>query len=278
MYRFFLFLLACLCFACEETEVPQAPEQLVVEGWIDSGGFPVVKLTTTIAVSKQLQSTDSLERHLLRWAKVTVSDGQREVVLTGMPRNDFFPPYIYTTSDMRGEVGKTYTLRVDYMQFHAHATTTIPKPVPLTSIVAEPLPLYPSYYKLRADFNDDPTTTDYYKVFVSQDNEQSDYHSTHIGTFNDRFLPTHASVIINNARQNVVNPKGTFFKQDETVYIKFCHIDSTSYEFWKTMDDYQGEGRNPLFNSMQNIRSNIHGGLGYWCGYGVSYHVFDVVE
>lgn len=279
MYRFMLLLLlACFFVGCEESEVKQVPPQLVVEGWIDSGGFPIVKLTTTVPVSKQAQSTDSLDRFLVRWAKVTVSDGTREVVLTGMPNRDYFPPYIYTTSDMRGEVGKTYTLKVDYQDFHAHAVTTIPKPVALSRISAEEIPLYPGWFKLRIDFKDNPTTTDYYKVFIRLYGENQDFHSTNFGTYNDRLLPTQASLLVENARQNVVNPTATFFKRYEAVNIKFCHIDSVSYAFWKSFDDYQSEGRNPLFNSMQNIRSNIQGGLGYWCGYGVSYYLYQILN
>lgn len=279
MYRFILaLLLTCFCLGCEETEVKQVPPQLVVEGWIDSGGFPIVKLTTTVPVSKQAQSTDSLDRFLVRWAKVTVSDGTREVVLTGMPNRDYFPPYIYTTSEMRGEVGKTYTLKVDYQNFHAHAVTTIPKPVALSRISAEKIPLYPEWFKLRIDFKDDPATTDYYKVFVRLYGEKYDFHSTYFGTYNDRLLPIQASLLVENARQNVVNPTATFFKHYEIVNIKFCHIDSVSYAFWKSFDDYQSEGRNPLFNSMQNIRSNIQGGLGYWCGYGASYYAYQILN
>ena len=237
-----------------------------------------MKLTTTVPVSKQAQSTDSLDRFLVRWAKVTVSDGTREVVLTGMPNRDYFPPYIYTTSEMRGEVGKTYTLQVDYQDFHAHAVTTIPKPVALSRISAEEIPLYPGWFKLRIDFKDDPTTTDYYKVFVRLYGENQDFHSTYFGTYNDRLLPTQASLLVENARQNVVNPTATFFKRYEIVNIKFCHIDSVSYDFWKSMDGYQSEGRNPLFNAMQNIRSNIQGGLGYWCGYGASYYAYQILN
>ena len=269
-------MLVFFCLGCEETEVKQAPAQLVVEGWIDSGGFPIVKLTTTVPISKRLQSTDSLDRFLLRWAKVTVSDGTREVVLTGMPHRDYFPPYIYTTSDMRGEVGKTYTLRVDFQNFHAHAVTTIPKPVALTSIKAEELSRFPGWYKLRVGFTDNPATTNYYKVFVRQHGHSQDFHSTYLGTYSDRLLPSKASILVSNSRQNVTSPNATFFKRYELVTIKFCHIDSVSYEFWKSMDDYHGEGRNPLFNSMQNIRTNIHGGLGYWCGYGAFYHTYII--
>ena len=229
-------------------------------------------------MSKQAQSTDSLDRFLVRWAKVTVSDGTREVVLTGMPNRDYFPPYIYTTSEMRGEVGKTYTLKVDYQDFHAHAVTTIPKPVALSRISTEKIPLYPEWFKLRIDFKDDPATTDYYKVFVRLYGENQDFHSTNFGTYNDRLLPTQASLLVENARQNVVNPTATFFKRYEAVNIKFCHIDSVSYAFWKSFDDYQSEGRNPLFNAMQNIRSNIQGGLGYWCGYGASYYAYQILN
>ena len=207
-----------------------------------------------------------------------MSDGTREVVLTGMPNRDYFPPYIYTTSEMRGEVGKTYTLKVDYQDFHAHAVTTIPKPVALSRISAEEIPLYPGWFKLRIDFKDDPTTTDYYKVFVRLYGEKYDFHSTYFGTYNDRLLPTQASLLVENARQNVVNPTATFFKRYEIVNIKFCHIDSVSYDFWKSMDGYQSEGRNPLFNAMQNIRSNIQGGLGYWCGYGASYYAYQILN
>ena len=72
MYRLlFPLLLVFFCLSCEETEVKQAPAQLVVEGWIDSGGFPIVKLTTTVPISKRLQSTDSLNRYFLLWSKLT---------------------------------------------------------------------------------------------------------------------------------------------------------------------------------------------------------------
>lgn len=46
--------------------------QLVVEGWVDAGGFPIVKLTKTIPLGKDELSLDSLSRYMDRWAKITI--------------------------------------------------------------------------------------------------------------------------------------------------------------------------------------------------------------
>ena len=56
---------------------------LVVEGWIEDGGFPVVILSQTIPVSKGSQNMNDLIDYVIRWAKVTVSDGTDSVALIG---------------------------------------------------------------------------------------------------------------------------------------------------------------------------------------------------
>ena len=74
--------------------MPADAPEIVVEGWIEDGGFPVVMVTTSVPVSSEYEKWDSLEDHLVRWAKVTVSDGENEVVLTGKMDRNYFPPYI----------------------------------------------------------------------------------------------------------------------------------------------------------------------------------------
>ena len=121
-------LAACALQACDTTdEVAVSEPQMVVEGYIDSGGFPVVMLTTSVPISTETQKFDSLANHLLRWAKVTVSDGEQSVILTGMVDRHYYPPFIYTTSRMRGKTGHTYKLEVEYEEYHATAVTTIPE-------------------------------------------------------------------------------------------------------------------------------------------------------
>ena len=82
--------------ACDVDNIPKAKSEMVVEGWIDEGGFPVVILTKSLTISDKYQEADSLSQYLIRWAKVSVSDGEREVVLTGKFDSRYFPPYVNT--------------------------------------------------------------------------------------------------------------------------------------------------------------------------------------
>ena len=92
-----LFSYVVLFCSCEGDILPPQQSQMVVEGWIEDGGHPVVMLTSTVPVSEQETSIDSLGQYLIRWARVAVSDGERTVVLSGKYTKDYFPPYIYTT-------------------------------------------------------------------------------------------------------------------------------------------------------------------------------------
>ena len=88
--------LSFLSGGCSQDVSTSSQSQLVVEGWIDAGGFPVVKLTRTIPLSDDALSLDSLSRYMDRWAKVTISDGERTEILAGRYDKKYFPPFIYT--------------------------------------------------------------------------------------------------------------------------------------------------------------------------------------
>lgn len=126
IYTLGLILMACATLtACMEEEDAELQTQLVVEGWIEDGGYPVVLLGETHAIDAGMQH---IENYIVRWGKVTISDGTDSVVLTGGYDNDFFPPYKYTTFKMTGQAGKTYTLTAEYRGQKATAVTTIPPP------------------------------------------------------------------------------------------------------------------------------------------------------
>ena len=63
-----------------------------------------------------------------------------------------------------------------------------------------------------------------------------------------------------------------YFSVGDSVIVKFVNMDSVSYNFWKSFEDIRMLSRNPLFPALDNMESNIRGGLGYWCGYGASYY------
>ena len=105
-------LLLCLS-GCAEVELPQSAPQIVVEGWIEDGYHPIVMLTTTVPIGESVTDLNELKKFVINWGKVTISDGENSVVLTGRRDDDYFPPYIYTTSSMTGQAGKTYTITVE---------------------------------------------------------------------------------------------------------------------------------------------------------------------
>ena len=100
--------------ACEKEYTENNNEQIVVEGWIESGSGPVVMLTKSFTINTGEVSYEEDESIVLPWGKVTVSDGTKSVVLTGDPNESYFPPYRYSTSKIRGVPGRTYYLFVEY--------------------------------------------------------------------------------------------------------------------------------------------------------------------
>lgn len=72
---------------------PDVPSGLVVEGWIEDGGFPIVLLTRSMPVNEEYLDPDTLNDYLVKWAKVSVTDGNDTVVLTGKYDKGYFPPF-----------------------------------------------------------------------------------------------------------------------------------------------------------------------------------------
>ena len=57
-------------------------------------------------------STESttLSDLVVRWANVTISDGERTETLIGRIDNSMTPPFVHTTAQITGVPGRTYTI------------------------------------------------------------------------------------------------------------------------------------------------------------------------
>lgn len=262
-------VLLALCCACTAAEEPAVAQEIVVEGWIDHGGFPMVTLTRSIPISNEYQPVDDLSKYMERWARVAISDGEREVVMIGKYTRDNFPPYIYTTSDMRGEAGKTYRLTVDCADgTHAEAVTTIPEPVDIDSIRQEYVSGRDTLRQLYAFITDPHEDMRYYKVFVHVMGQDKGYMSAYLGITNSSLLADDGKIAVNQGRINLRNDFSPYFVVGDTVAVKLARIDETAYNFWRGFEDITALSRNPLFPATDNMPSNVTGALGYWFGYG----------
>lgn len=257
----------------------QDSPEIVVEGWIEDGGFPVVIVTTSVPVSTDYKDWDTLMDHLVRWAKVSISDGEKEVILTGKMDTDYFPPYIYTTARMRGEAGKKYSLKVEYGGRTETAETTIPSKVPLEYVkVLERT----DGYGIVAGLKDNTETKDYYKFFTMVEGVDSTYVSSFLGLVDDVVLGEEVTDIAVNStfvsNFNTIERSQVSYEENDVVRVRFVTMDETSFNYWSDYDDVTMLSTNPFFPVNKKIRSNISSGMGYWAGYGSTYYRVSIAD
>ena len=261
---------------CDTEIFPESDPQITVEGWIDEGGHPIVLLTQAVSVDDEARSLSDLSNYIVKWAKVTVSDGEHSEILTGKFNQKYYPPFIYTTSNITGEAGKTYSLLVEYKDFTLTAQTTIPSRVEIDTAFAVPTESDSSQFGIRVIFRDNPDTHDFYKTFSNCDSSSNMFLSTIMQTIDDQFVS-------GTKMENTIY-RGRFldtdyqpnFSRGEVVKVKLCHIDSLSYQFWHAYENSLSFSRNALLRYNQNLPGNIVGGFGYWCGYGASVRRVEV--
>jgi hypothetical protein len=245
--------------------------KIVVEGWIEAGDYPQVILSRSIPVATPVDSATILN-HVIRSAKVTVSDGQKQEVLKLKRNNDRIPPFVYYGSEILGEVGKNYTLKIEYLDRVIQAITTIPKSVVLKkAIYIKDNPKDTTGY-VFVEFEDPILEKNYYQVATRIDKEEPVFVPAFYGNLNDDSF-TSASVSMQINRGVLIFPKTKFkpyFTDGDLIHVKLRTLNKDAFDFW---NDWQNEivnGRNPIYPSNTSLKSNIKGGLGIWAGYGQS--------
>ena len=266
-----LLLPLLLVSAAECSELPQIVQgqsQLVIEGTIESGRFPVVMLSESALVDTELRSLDDLSDNILLWARVSISDGEKEVVLTGIKDTTCFPPYIYTTPYMRGEPGKTYTIKASGRGMTASASATIPPPAALSAIRAEKAS-EENRYNIIASLPE--TGFDYAGFYVMRTGTDNNYlHSFLSGVDATSLKGGSREVRVLPGRSMLYDGNDMSYASGERVKVKFVTMDSFGRDFWDEFDNTTTLGFSPLFPKIANLPTNVVSGLGYWLGYGIT--------
>jgi len=273
---------AMLLAACEK-EIDVVPSDLepvlVVEGTIENDQFPRVILTRSVGFFDTL-SLAALANSFVRNATVTISDGSRTVPLKEYgvqfgPSKFFF--YTIDTANpaiqMRGELGKKYTLSITASGKNYSAVTQLPtiarridslwwRPAPgsadtnrvvVFSRITDP-PGFGNFTRYFTSVND--------SSFLPGLNSVSD-DQFFDGTTFDVQIPrgVNRNVPINNETFG-------FFNRGEKVKVKLSNIDKATFDFWRTWEQNQSNTGNP-FGVPIRVLSNIsNGAAGYFGGYG----------
>jgi len=273
-----LLLLPFMTCACEVVDylVPDTSvrgDDLVVEGWIDEGGYPVVSVTTTLRRPDEPQKVSKLASLVLTDARVTVSDGTQTVELYGGLSQDFFPSFIYTTTLMKGKAGKTYHLEVVHGEKRVTGETTIPARTELNTI--EAVQAEDGVWRVMAGFTPDPAGC--YGFFSRGSNDSFGYLPVFLSQV-DGSIATGPQTVAVTRGSGLTNIKdfNPGFEPGEQVSVRFCTMGREMYDFWDKFGQLTGISYIMTYPSVfDNLPSNLTGGYGYWAGYGTS--VYEIV-
>lgn len=274
MEKLALFIVFFLLLSCSKTDyIKQIPieSKIVVEGWIEEGDTPQVLLSSSIPIATTVDSTTTLN-HVIRSAKVTVSDGTTEEVLRLKSDNNRIPPFVYYGSEIVGEIGKTYILKIEYLNVVLHASTTIPASVPLKEATYVKNNPQDSIGYVFVKFDDPVDMKNYYQIATRLDQKEPLFVPALYGNLNDvNFaLPT-VSIQVN--RGILIFPKSKYkpyFKDGDLIEVKLRTMNKEAFDFWNGWQNDIVNGRNPIYPSNTSLKSNIKGGIGIWAGYGHS--------
>jgi len=246
-------------------------QKIIVEGVIESGKYPRIYLSLNVPLSETVDST-TIRDKVIRHAKVTVSDGDVEEILTSKWDVEHFPPYVYFGTEIKGQTGKTYYLKVEYGEEYSgeHAIkseTTIPLDFQIDSVYIEPTAI-DSLRTLSVAINIDKNRKNAYRIYTRKSKDKR-YIETPI-VFNSDFS-------LDGLQKFTLSPlpnkndssfaEGKYFAVGDIVDIKVMAIDSTATQFFKDLTMFSIIAGNISINEIKPLSSNvIEPGFGIWYG------------
>ncbi len=261
-----LILLSVCLLACEKTA--SQPDLIVVEGWIEEGAHPVVFLHKAVRLNeKDIKLEDMMRESIVYSARVHVADGTDSVQLIAKIDTTMLPPYYYHNVRIKGEAGGIYRLTVDYQGQTLTATTTVLPAVLIDSIVIASAEGQPDAKEVIVHFRDNPATTDCYALFYNQGG-QKQYALASMGVMDDGSRQGEHIAWRLNRSNTLLDPADVFhFAAGDTVRVKLSHIDDEAYAVWSSFAS-SSVSNTWIFMPKAQIKTNIQGGAGCWCGFG----------
>ena len=269
MLLFFIVLISCN--NDDISKQISVESKIVVEGSIEEGDVANVILSRSVPIGAAVDSTTVLN-YVIRSAKITLSDGEKEEVLRLKRDNDRIPPFVYLGSEIMGEAGKTYTLKIEYLNKILTGTTNIPESVPIVSAdYIKDNPTDKNGY-VFIKFNDPVNEKNFYQVETLLVKHDSIYIPALYGNLNDaNFGAPEISFQIFRGKSFSFEDHSDYkpnFEDGDLIYVKLRTMNKSGFEFWNSWQNEIINGQSPIFPNTTSLKSNILGGIGIWSGYG----------
>lgn len=279
--------------SCEKeitVDLPNPEIKTVIEGGIETGGFPYVFVTQNAAYFNTFDSSVYVEM-LDPNAIVIVGNGQEfDTLQIGFDMYTF--PFLkYTGSKFVGEVGKTYTLKVISRGRTHEANSYIPQPITLDSLKFKPEKNEDTLGYVWLYLKDPPTVPNYYRIFTKVLGKDSVFLHPFPSVTDDRYFDgINAEYSLFRGRNPLEDSQYDddgndadgvprfYFRSSETVVVKLCAIDVSHYQFWYSIEQQFMTDGNP-FASPVSVQSNIsNNALGVWGGYGIFIDTINIPQ
>ncbi len=249
--------------------------KIVVDGWIENEGRANVLLTMSSPFLTDYDSA-SIRNTFLNYAKVSITNGKGEAeVLTLTHQEEFFPPFVYKSINMKGEVGESYQIEVLYQNRRVTAMTTIPSLPEVEWVEVEAVS--DTSMVIESSVKDVIESKNYYYSQIKTLHFDTRFHPTDNPLMIDKLFngeshtfqlkrsnqPDPLSIYNINSERNLLSDE---FAITDTVQVKISQIDEESYRVLNGIYiDHLSHG-NPFSLVDQKTHTNVQGGIGRWTG------------
>lgn len=263
---------AIMIQGCEEDTAVNS-RKAVIEGYIRNVEHPCVIFSSSVVPNISGNVADAV----VNWGKVTISDGDTTIILTGRVDDTYTPPYIYYTFDMTGTPGKIYSISAEFKDLQAQSTMRMPYPVNIDSITLTPIDNIDTLRSATLHFTSPEETPSYFYISMKKTGRGNRMLPCMMGTIKTDLSGAHYSI-------PVLHPR---IKTDSTKYISqlivgeewtvsLNRIESPVYDFWKAYDDMVMFSTSPFISTTESLPTNINGGFGIWSVEGSSQKTLSV--
>lgn len=285
MKKYFFIPIATLALlsSCSEdikVNLPGSDKKIVIEGSIENGKYPEVIITKSIGLFSSVNAGNINDLYVLD-AQVYVTSGSVTDTLRLAVDSASSLGLVYKGHTLIGSPGQMYLLRVIESGKSYSSITTLPAPIALDSVWWKAEPGKDSLGFANAHLTDPLGFGNNYRWYAKRPTKDRRFIAPSGATFDDKYIdgksfdfaepkgydPTDS----HHRLQDDPEKERYYYKKTDTIYIKFCTIDTKSKNFFTTFENAVSSNGNP-FASPTTILTNIQGGaLGVWCGYGVTY-------
>lgn len=254
--------------SCEKditVDLPTQEQKYVVEGYIENGLPAYVLLSKTADYFAPVDSV-SLKNYMVKDATVIISDG---TITDTLMMADPTIGYFYFSTNIFGQTGKTYSLKI---------LTSDNKTITAETHMLPAVPLDSVWFKIQegkdslgfvwAHLTDPDTLGNCYRWFAKRLGKDKSFIPPPGSVFDDRFIngkefnfAFNRGQVPNSNAEDDNNDEAGFFKAGDTIEVKFCTITKESYKFWRQAES-QSTGSGGPFGSTAEIPTNINGGIG----------------